>query len=349
MTLRLIEIILPERELENLESLLESQAEVIDAEMQSTSGVWEYPVLGKLKQRFSTRRISIKILVQAEKSETLLDSLADKFSKEEGFRINVLPVLATVPRTSEEEEEIRKEAEKEKSALRISREELYDNLEMAANPNYIYTTMMVLSSIVAAVGIINNSVAILIGAMVMAPMLGPIVALSLATTLGDVKLARNALKSIILGSLLAAIVSILIGLIEPASPLTPELALRTRVGLNEALVAIAAGCAGVLSFTTAVPGILIGVTVAVSLLPPLVAFGLLIGSGNYSLAFGALLLFLVNIICLNLSGVATFIAQGIAPRTWWDAEKAKRATFIALFIWILLLLIIILIILKTRF
>jgi uncharacterized hydrophobic protein (TIGR00341 family) len=324
--------------------LLESHAEIIDAEMQSAKGVWEYPVLGKLKQRFSTGQILIRIVVQAERSEILIDHLADRFSKEDGFRINVLPILATIPRTSEDEEEIGKKAEEEKSAARISREELYDNLEAAANPSIIYAIMMALSSIVAAVGILNNNVAILIGAMVMAPLLGPNVALSLATTLGDVNLARNALKSLILGSLLAAVVSIFIGLIQPVDPLAPELILRTRVGLNEALVAIAAGCAGVLSFTTAVPGILIGVTVAVSLLPPLSAFGLLIGSGNISLASGALLLFLMNIICINLAGVATFIAQGIAPRTWWDAEKAKKATLIALIVWILLLSIILIII-----
>jgi uncharacterized hydrophobic protein (TIGR00341 family) len=352
MTLRLIEILLPERDLEHLESILKSQSEVIDAKMQQAKGVLEYPVLGLWKQQFSSEQVLIKILIEAEKSEILIDRLSNEFSGEDGFRINVLPVLATVPRATEEDVSkkfVDKKTEKEKSTARISREELYDNLESAAKSNYIYATMIILSSVVAAVGIINNNVTILIGAMVMAPLLGPNVALSLASTLGDAKLARNALKSIILGILLATIVSVLIGLIQPINPLASELVMRTRVGLNEVIVAVAAGCAGVLSFTAAVPGILIGVTVAVSLLPPLIAFGLLIGSGQIALAFNALLLFLMNIICINLAGVATFLAQGIEPRTWWDAKKAKRVALIVLSIWILLLLILIIIILLFGF
>ena len=79
--------------------------------------------------------------------------------------------------------------------------------------------------------------------------------------------------------------------------------------------------------------------VAVALLPPLVAFGLLIGSGNYEEASGAFLLLSTNLICVNLAGVITFIAQGIRPRTWWEAEKAKKASKTALILLSVLLII----------
>ena len=60
-------------------------------------------------------------------------------------------------------------------------------------------------------------------------------------------------------------------------------------------------------------------------MPPLVVFGLLLGAGYYSLALGAFFLFLANLISVNLAGVAIFLAQGIEPRTWWDAKKAKTS------------------------
>ncbi len=73
--------------------------------------------------------------------------------------------------------------------------------------------------------------------------------------------------------------------------------------------------------------------VAVALLPPLTVFGLLLGSGDYFNAFEALLYFFINIICINLAGVATFYFQGVTPRNWWEAGKAKKATKISMLSW----------------
>jgi uncharacterized membrane protein len=76
--------------------------------------------------------------------------------------------------------------------------------------------------------------------------------------------------------------------------------------------------------------------VAVALLPPLVAFGLLLGGWHPALAMGALSLFLVNLISINLSGVVTFLVQGIHPATWWEKDQAKKATHIALKLWVMM-------------
>ena len=86
--------------------------------------------------------------------------------------------------------------------------------------------------------------------------------------------------------------------------------------------------------------------VAVALLPPTVTFGMLIGSGHVSLAFGALLLLFVNIICVNLSAVATFLFQGVQPLNWWEANKARRSTKLAIFLWSFLLVLLALLIKK---
>lgn len=201
----------------------------------------------------------------------------------------------------------------------------------------VYVAMVLLSSIVTAFGLLGNNVAVIIGAMVIAPLLGPNVALSLSTTLGDIALFRTALKANVAGILIALVISVFTGFIFAVNPDIQEIASRTKVGLDAIVIALASGSAGVLAFTTGVSTILIGVMVAVALLPPLVVFGLLLGSGHELPAISALLLFLVNIICINLAGVVTFLAQGIHPKTWWEAEKAKEATRIAIALWIMLL------------
>jgi uncharacterized membrane protein len=88
--------------------------------------------------------------------------------------------------------------------------------------------------------------------------------------------------------------------------------------------------------------------VAVALLPPLVTTGLMLGSGRYEFALGAFLLLGTNVICVNLSAVITFLAQQVRPNTWWETNKAKRATRIAIMLWTLLLLVLAAIIVMSR-
>jgi uncharacterized hydrophobic protein (TIGR00341 family) len=294
MALRLIELIIPKRDLQALEELVLDRKELLDIRMHPISGIWRYPVLGVWKGRFSEDQILAKILVRAEESESLLDLLEDKFSKDDGFRINLFPVEASLPEAAiNQNEEVSEE--KHKAKERISREELYSDIEAAAQTTKVYMVMVILSSIVAAIGVLNNSIAVIIGAMVIAPLLGPNVALSLATTLGDLSLARNALKTNILGIALSIIISTSLGLVLFVDPSIYEISSRTSVELADIALALASGCAGVLSFTSGAPAVLIGVTVAVSLLPPLVTFGLLLGSGFVPEAMGAFLYFLLTL------------------------------------------------------
>jgi uncharacterized membrane protein len=103
--------------------------------------------------------------------------------------------------------------------------------------------------------------------------------------------------------------------------------------VGDLALALAAGSAGTLAYTTGLPAAVIGVMVAVALLPPLVVAGLMLGAGESALAVGAMVLVLTNVTAVNLAGVATFLAQKVRPRRWWEAERAKRATRIALGTW----------------
>jgi uncharacterized hydrophobic protein (TIGR00341 family) len=321
VALRLIEMVLAEKDGGEVRELLKEQQ-----------------VLEHRQVRLPDGEVLVRILLDAEQSEAVLDLLEERYAGGEGHRVVILPVEATLPRAEPEPTAAAEPAAaKPKAPERIGREELYEDIKNAARCSRVYLAMVALSTIVAAVGLYYNSVAIIIGAMVIAPLLGPNMALSLGTTLGDVSLLRRALLTAMAGIALAMALSVIFGVAVHVNPATPEVASRNGVGLGDLAVALASGCAGALAFTTGVSTTLIGVMVAVALLPPLVTCGLLLGGGHSASAMGALSLFLMNLICVNLAGVMTFLIQGIRPATWWEKDRATKATRIALGLWVVLL------------
>ena len=247
----------------------------------------------------------------------------------------------------EEEEGEEEEEKEERVPKRLSREELYQDLSEAGRLSPVYLVTTGLATVVAAAGLIRGDVAVIIGAMVIAPLLGPNVALALGSTLGDPELVRRALRAILWGLAVAFGLSLLMGLVFPVGPAVPELARRTRVGLSDLALALAAGSAGSLAYTTGLPTAVIGVMVAVALLPPLVVTGLMVGAGEMGMALGAAMLVVTNVTAVNLAGVATFLAQKIRPRSWWEAERARKATRMALVIWLGMLALLVLIMVRV--
>ncbi len=323
MALRLIEMVLQEKDGAEIRQLLK-----------------EHTVLEHRQVRLPDGEILVRILLDAEQNEAVLDLLEKHYTGDEGNRVIILPVEATLPRAAPEPEVPAEPGQPplaEKSPERIGREELYEDIKDAARCSKVYLTMAVLSTIVAAIGLNHNSVAIIIGAMVIAPLLGPNMALVLGTTLGDLSLLRRALLTALAGIATTITLSVVLGVMVHVDPTSSEVASRTRMGLGDIAVALASGCAGALAFTTGISATLIGVMVAVALLPPLVTFGLLLGAGEMELASGALSSFLMNLICVNLAGVATFLVQGIRPASWWEKDRAVKATRIAIALWTVML------------
>lgn len=284
----------------------------------------------------------VSALTEAENSEKIMDSFERIYSSTKGFRLVVFPVEASIPRTdsNDSNDSNKKKTEEGKIhdlPLRISREELYSDIVDSARLSSTFIFMTILSTLVVAVGLEKNSVAVIIGAMVIAPFLGPNVALALSTSLADKVLAGNAIKTMGAGVAIVAALASTWGFIFETSSLIPEISARTQVGILDIIVALASGCAGVLAFTTGAPTAVIGVMVAVALLPPLTVCGMMLGTGSFVEALGALLLFCANVICINLAGVLTFYFQGVTPRIWWEASKAKTAAKTALLVWSILL------------
>lgn len=285
-----------------------------------------------------------RVLVDVADTEPILDELERRFGGEDEFRVLILPVEAALPRRQEEEEEAEATGDEEDDRSpfrRVSREELYSDLSDATDLGPNYLVMIGLSAVVCAFGLLTDETAVVIGAMVIAPLLGPLTALSLATTLADGELGRRSLRAGAAGLLVAFLLSVVIGLLVPAHPSLPQIATRTSPGLEDVGLALAAGSAGTLAFTAGTAEAIVGVMVAVALVPPLAAAGLLLGSGYPAAAGGASLLTVVNVICVNLAGVVTFLLQGVQPNSWWEAKRARRATRWALGLWGVLLAILV--------
>lgn len=274
----------------------------------------------------------VRILVKPEQRQIILDALQGILSTSLSARVVVIPIEATLPREEEPEKKT-----KIISAAETTREELYNSIGKNARLNRTYLLLIFLSTVVVAIGLLKDNVAVVIGAMVIAPLLGPNLAMALGTALGDTDLMWKAFKTGLAGMSLALVLSILIGIFWPLNVESRELLARTYVGLDSAVLAMASGAAAVISLTSGIPSILVGVMVAVALLPPAATMGLMLGAGQTDLAYGAAFLLAVNIVAINLSAKLAFLVQGIKPRTWLEKEKAKQSMLSYIIIWVLTL------------
>ncbi len=276
----------------------------------------------------------MRLVVADSKLQGIQDMLQQIITGQPDARIIVIPVDTLLPRPDKQDRE------KEDSAS-ASRELLYDSIEKNTLLDSNYLLLVLLSTIVAAIGLIEDNVAVIIGAMVIAPLLGPNLALALGSALGDAELMRKALVTSAAGMGLAIGLSIVLGYFWPGSLSSDELLSRTDASLDSIALALASGAAAALSMTTGLPSVLVGVMVAVALLPPSATFGIMLGQGEMQLAMGAALLLAVNVVCVNLASRIVFLAKGIEPRTWMEKNKAQRSMTLYILVWVISLIILV--------
>jgi uncharacterized hydrophobic protein (TIGR00341 family) len=221
---------------------------------------------------------------------------------------------------------------------RISRDELYGDIDDALGHPGSFLVMTALATAVAIIGLLRGDAAIIVGAMVLAPLLTPNMAIALATRLVDTALLLRAARLAAGGALLAFAMSLVAGAVLTIDPSNPQIHSRTVVSLGDLVLALASGVAGAMALASGAAASLVGVMVAVALLPPLVTSGLLLGAGHPGLAAQAAVLVVANVVCVNLAAITTFAVKGIAPARFWEAARARNATRIALAIWVALLL-----------
>jgi uncharacterized hydrophobic protein (TIGR00341 family) len=271
-----------------------------------------------------------RMIVSDDCLEEAIDGFSHVIGAQPMAKIIILPIEAYLPKQSELQDK------KEEKAT-VAREAIYNEMMQNTHINTNFVSLLVLSTIVAAIGLIQNDLAIIIGAMVIAPLLGPNIAFSFATSIGDSKLMYSSLKTVLFGVFISIALPMVIAFFLDNSFNNDELLSRTHVDFDSFVLALASGAAASLSITTGLSSVLVGVMVSVALLPPAVVFGIMLGSGNNELAIGSGILLLINIISINLASKAVFFIKNIRPRLWHEKEEAKKATIIYTTSWIVIL------------
>ncbi len=192
--------------------------------------------------------------------------------------------------------------------------DLYQHLRAAARPNINYFVLITLSAVIATLGLLLNSPAVIIGAMLVAPLMSPIVAAALGIVTGDGRTLGNALTSTLQGVLAAIFIAIIFTLISPLAHASPEVLARTQPNLLDLLVALASGMAGAYAIARKEVGeALPGVAIAAALMPPVCTIGIGIALGSAAISMGALLLFVTNLVAIIFSSAVVFLLLGVRP------------------------------------
>jgi uncharacterized hydrophobic protein (TIGR00271 family) len=210
------------------------------------------------------------------------------------------------------------------SWLKVSPERLkavLEEIDYGSEPGVRFYALVATSTLIASLGLIANSAAVIIGAMLVAPLMTPIFGLSLALVRGEPRLLGRALRAEVVGVFLGVALAALFGSLPLALEVTPEMLARTQPNLLDLLVAVLAGFAGSYAMIDErLSPTLPGVAIATAIVPPIANTGLCLAVGAYQGAYGSFLLFLANFLSILIVASATFIAAGLARKVPWSKK-----------------------------
>ena len=202
-------------------------------------------------------------------------------------------------------------------------------IEANALPSKMYFIMNTLSAIIASYGLVTNSAAVVIGAMLVAMMLGPITGVALAIIDYRMPLLRKSLITVLIGVSLVIVVGFVVGWLHKDQPLTTEILSRTQPTSMDLMIALAGGTAGAYAMVSPHLSVaVVGVAVATALVPPLAASGILFANGEIQLGFGALLLAITNIIAIQFTNALVLWLLGFRRLVKDDYKSNTYLTFL---------------------
>ena len=254
----------------------------------------------------------------------------------------------TVEDSEDEEVKEKKEAKLESykqfvaeqfSNKKVDYPEVRVRIEANALPSKMYFVMNILSAIIASYGLVTNSAAVVIGAMLVAMMLGPITGVALAIIDHRMPLLRKSLITVFLGISLVVLVGFIVGWLHKDQPLTVEILSRTQPTSMDLMIALAGGTAGAYAMVSPHLSVaVVGVAVATALVPPLAASGILFANGEMQMGLGALLLALTNIIAIQftnalvlwLLGFRRLVDDDYKSSTYWTFLRRNAVTLLLL-------------------
>ena len=203
------------------------------------------------------------------------------------------------------------------------RTDVYVRVRRSTRPSIDFFVLVGLSTLIAALGLLLSSPAVVIGAMLVAPLMSPIIGAGLAIVLGNPRFLRLSLGAIAKGTILAIVLGMLTGLLQGNEPLTAEILARTQPTLLDLGVAVFAGLAGAYALShSEAAAALPGVAISAALVPPLAAVGIAFATGNFRESAGALLLYSTNLVAIVAAAVMVFLSLGFRPS---QTQKAQRA------------------------
>ena len=221
-------------------------------------------------------------------------------------------------------------------------EGLVEKANSQARVDPIQLTLGAVASIVALFGLVTNSIVMIISAMLLSPILGPLYGFSLNIVMGKGRDAIEAILSIgklllviFLSSLISSLILRALG-VMPASP-THEILLRADSGLIYILIAVVLGYAGVVAIVSKIPEILAGVSIAAALVPPTTVIGISLAMGWWEVFEGSTILTVENVLGLLTGSLAALYILNVSPRSYYEKRAARMYTKRTL--WALLLLI----------
>ncbi|MBX0348966.1 MULTISPECIES: TIGR00341 family protein [Haloarcula] len=218
---------------------------------------------------------------------------------------------------------------------RIAREELTSKANDLAPSLPTYAIMTVISAVIATAGLLLDSPAVVVGSMVIAPLIGPAMTANVGTVVDDQELFVRGVKLQAVGLLLAIVSATVFAVFVRTANVIPPLAEVTSVGqirervapdFLSLVVALGAGAAGVISLTSGVSTALVGVMIAVALIPPAATVGIGIAWGEPLVSLGSGVLLLVNVLSINLAVLVGLWYQGYRPEHWFREGNARSAT-----------------------
>jgi uncharacterized hydrophobic protein (TIGR00271 family) len=195
------------------------------------------------------------------------------------------------------------------------RRSIYESVRAASHLDREYAALLALAALIALFGLLQNSAAVIIGAMLIAPLMNPLLAAALALLLGDGNLGKR--SATVLAVSIAGVIGLtwIVESLVPLKHLTPEILARTSPNLLDLFIAVLSGLAGTLALRGGPTSLTIlpGVAIAVAVLPPLAVVGYGLSTRQVSIAGGAFLLFITNLMAMMISAALVFYSMGFRP------------------------------------
>lgn len=209
----------------------------------------------------------------------------------------------------------------------LSQAEIYSRAQEAAVFNRAEWGLVALSAVIATLGLVEDNIIVIVGAMMVAPILSPFISGALSLNVGDKSLLKQSVKTSLSSFLLAFIASAIAAAPFPVK-LNPSIALVSEPSIISVLLSLFVGAAAALTFMTGMKDEIAGVAVAIALIPPISSIGIGLKTADVGLVVSSVSVAFMNIFSVIISGSASFYLLGVRPSTYYREKQAEKLKYV---------------------